>query len=334
MAQDTTQGTEAWSITSPPAVEKRPSLGQRMRTYFKGFHSTPDQERQSAEFWKTPTYTWANLEAKEWDEDKHPRVPAGSPQGGEWASAHTTTTEETLTPEQLAYYDKFLAESGLTREAVFNELMSKLVAKDGTIDTPLLTQARKWYAEANAWAHQIASETGISFEQAAAIIAAISPNSGWQVFTQFKTDERPDGESGNRIEAMLLARFWAKADHSRSADDLAKEFRSLYSPTGNNSDHHLGSGLTAAAIEMNANRAFSILKDGSLANIHGRLGTLKMASFYNNIGAPARTNDVTVDRHMAKVLYFASTKILSPKDVAALLNERALGPRQKKYPSR
>jgi SPP1 gp7 family putative phage head morphogenesis protein len=223
-------------------------------------------------------------------------------------SVRTQTEETGLHPKDLGKYEKALAAYGLTREQVEHEIAGRLTKADGSIDADLLAEARHWYPDANVFAHDLMGKADITLAQAVGVIAALSPQNPWERRTQY-------GVSGNRVDAQRVVAYYAEAAAAdRLPAQLALGVKARYDATGDNADHRLGPGIMATTDAVE--KAFAILQNGSMANLAEQLGTLKTASFYNNILAPGRTRSVTVDGHMAKALAFAAARngIAMPKD--------------------
>ena len=236
-------------------------------------------------------------------------IAGGHAHAGDSSTVVTTTEEAALSPKNRAKFEKALASYHLTREGMHAEILSKISNADGTINAELLAEARHWYPDAHAFATDLTGKADITLEQAVGVIAALSPQNPWEYKTQY-------GTAGNKYDAAAVVKYYAEhAGDQQTPAELAAGLKALYDPNGaTNADHHLGSAIFAPTPSIE--KAFAILRDGSAANLAAQLGTLKTASFYNNILAPGQTRAVTVDGHMAKALAYTALAqgIRMPKD--------------------
>jgi len=225
-------------------------------------------------------------------------ITGGHAHAGASSTVVTTTEEAALSPKDRAKFEKGLAAYGLTREGMRAEILAKISNADGTVNVQLLAEARHWYPDAHAFATDLMGKAPITLEQAVGVIAALSPQNPWEYKTQY-------GLAGNKVDAASVVRYFADhtEDHQTPAE-LAAGVKALYDPNGHNADRHLGPGMLSPTSSVE--KAFSILRDGSAANLAEQLGTLKTASFYNNILAPGQTRAVTIDGHMAKAIAYAA----------------------------
>lgn len=146
--------------------------------------------------------------------------------------------------------------------------MNRLMTEIGNaLTTATVSNGQLWYKEANMFAKSIARKHKVSLSVAAGVISAVSPRMNWP--------------RNKEIAEKVLANF---RDHNeKSAVDAAKAIGGCLSSN------------MAIAIRIARGEAISDVLTG-----------IKRRSFYNNIVAPGKTNDVTVDTWMQRSAMRAS----------------------------
>lgn len=224
-----------------------------------------------------------------------------------------------VTPDRIA--ESFIEHS----VANLLELHDRMPAQDRAV-------AKDWYVGANREAERLASEYGITDVQAAASIAALSPQKDW--FQNLSLAERVIDASVNHADrawdpgmSETLGNIFGgekygalrAAVEGRRLSDLSDPVERAawirtYDQTHNDSAFPItsprgdlvGTQTTASGAPARIQwgslaevaKAVSVLEDGSLENVSALLGRQhKIRSFYNNIIEPTNDSDVTIDTH-------------------------------------
>jgi hypothetical protein len=178
-----------------------------------------------------------------------------------------------------------------------------------------------WYVGANRVAGELAQKHGVDVEEAAGVIAALSPQKDW--YQNVSLADRvlgiyAKGRSGEALpaEALTVARrIYGKPQYAedlaalggRSFDDLTTNQKSMYvrsydealsdrgydiiSPTGDRMRRATVKSGAPATAAWGSNReigkAISVIEDPSIENISRQMGGQhKVRNFYNNIADP------------------------------------------------
>lgn len=257
-----TSGMNEWRIWTGDAV----TIEKLVPRVGKAFKYDPDQARDEYGRWTDEAGgilepAVAGTETRANPED--------------WRAAPTSYTG--ITPAAGAALDAKLEQFGVSYEGVRAEIF-KVV--DG-LPPEKIAEAEAWYPNALKTAESLA-EGKATTEQAAAVIAAMSPQCEWE--TNIADAQRLiDFYDAHRDETWSAAQFDAV---------MRKEIGSL--ETG-------GRGMTAFS-QNGTIPAFEILMDG--ATIDENLSGMKVRSFFDNIMEPGGTREVTIDGHMQKVFGF------------------------------
>lgn len=150
---------------------------------------------------------------------------------------------------------KVSADYGIRSEAIASEISTKI----NDMDVSLAARSAGWYAEANAFASELAAKHNVSLKIAAGVISAVSPRMPWL--------------RNKNVADAILGQF--RNFSSLSAMDAAKEI-----------------GL---ALSTNVAMAVTIARG---ADIEIALTGTKRRSFYNNIVSPLSGDSVTIDTWM------------------------------------
>lgn len=144
-----------------------------------------------------------------------------------------------------------------------------------------IVKGKRWYPDARAFNERLAKRSGLSIEQVTAITAAMSPRTPWP-------------------QNMRLAERVALTHHQYTDEDPRAAGK------------RMGGGMSAFL-----GNAIAIARGGAIdTNLTGT----KRRSFYNNMLAPARTDDVTVDTWMQRAAMGAARKPMSLDDSVDYLN--------------
>jgi len=210
--------------------------------------------------------------------------------------------------------------------------------------TPGMTEfGHRWYAMAHNDAEQVARVGGVSVEQGAAAIAAMSPKTGWEpnvLFTYFVAEQvKKDPVVGEWLDQPVtknktthsVAEWMALEDVSVDAgarlSDLSIQHQSLMlrlagqidgqkvvtSPritvTGEATDRVYGNATPVTSGIQNALHILRADPADPMTAITENLNGHKTRSFYNNIVTAGGTDSVTIDTHAldAEILGYEST---------------------------
>lgn len=214
---------------------------------------------------------------------------------------------------------------------------SNLLSLYNSLSPEYRERAKQWYVGANKLSQEAADRYGVTLEQVAGVMSALSPQMDWyknydlgikllemhtnaqdEVFTQEMLDAlnvfatgTPKERFHKDIGKKILGKKLSELDGYKSAyfmrfynfiTNPEKGYR-VIAPEGNLEGFLLNNDGSKSRVEFanfkNMQDAISILKDGSKENISASLGIgHKRRSFYNNILDPfATTGDVTIDTH-------------------------------------
>ena len=215
-------------------------------------------------------------------------------------------------------------------EIFINGVKDNLLWLHDAFDPTMRSIATLWYDGANIMAQSMASEYGISLEQAAGAIAALSPQMDWyknmhiarlamdaivkngnspvtQEMVEYFRKEKPQfaeylenvvGTPMNELPKgrVRAAAIWAWSKLNRSFD------YQIISPDGTMGDYVLtktGKRAQAAWSSLAMiDKAAEILLNNDIEKISKALGNEhKIRNFYNNIVNPSRGSDATIDTH-------------------------------------
>jgi hypothetical protein len=164
---------------------------------------------------------------------------------------------------------------GLTQPTLEKEIASKLT-------TQTLADGKEWYPQANSLADELATENGVTTEQAAGVIAALSPQTPW--LRNEYLAERTIGMVDEYPDEM-------------TAEDVAD--------------------WDGGTLRENLIPAINIVRGKS---IDSQLTGVKRRSLYNNIVNPYGTDSVVIDAWMQRSVISASSNDLSLDDSRAFVN--------------
>lgn len=194
-----------------------------------------------------------------------------------------------LSPAAIESVYGMCAAQGVTHEALVAELEDRIGGKDAAV----MQEAADWYPQAHDSAQRFADDSNgrISFDQAAAVIAAISPRCDWDL----------NIEAARRICALV---------GSGDADGLSDDEATVLLKQRYEQD-------TGKGMSIFDNRVSLAFKLARGADIDTTLHGLKVRSFFDNISEPGQTREVTNDGHMTKL--FGAISDISSKDAGTLL---------------
>lgn len=179
---------------------------------------------------------------------------------------------------------------------------------DHAQSNPQYEALKNWYVDANNKATQMAKETGVSEDQAAGMIAAMSPAVPWNIISSKGELRYPNVENAATI---------AKAMKMDSAITFTPELVGGLSKYEKYTGFSKMQGETHKLSELSAEQVSYILKplvQAYPANItkavkiaRGQapadvLGGAKVRSFYSNIVYPSKPSGVTIDTWMIRNL--------------------------------
>jgi hypothetical protein len=233
-----------------------------------------------------------------------------------------------ITPEEAAENP----EKALNK--FINHVADNLTWLHDQIPSSIRGISKLWYDSAHVLTKDISRRYGLSHEQVAGIVAALSPKNEWnnnieiakRVIDTYKTKQNATWtpEMGKRFAeiapknpdlALLIDRIRGKKlSELQGADEKAAWIRlydeshnvpqkSNYAPDGsirgfarNDSGSISKSSWSSLPATM---KAVNMIEDGSMENIHTLLGEAhKIRNFYNNIIDPwNKSGDVTIDTH-------------------------------------
>jgi hypothetical protein len=257
-----------------------------------------------------------------------------------------------LSPDQLAnpaqYADSII-------EKAVDHFKNNLVDMYNRIPESIRGISKQWYDSAHQMSKQMANQYGIKHEQAAAVIAALSPNNPWDnnVGMAQRLMERWKNDKGRIWDDQMDQ----KLSTIRNAKSTKPEFRGLLdSVRGHNYADLTASTNAALRVKQGlwlrmadqaygdpqipvyapdgtirgsqkiawgpydaVAKAVDILENGSIQNINDLLGQgHKIRNFYNNIISPNSTRGhVTIDTHAVGAAHW---KPFSQKDVEVAHN--------------
>ena len=208
-------------------------------------------------------------------------------------------------------------------DAYQNQMADNLDFLYGQMPGNVVETAKNWYRGANQLASGLSNRYGASVEQAAGVLAALSPQKDWyqnvsladRVFDSYEAGVRAGNALPDKKHAAKLKELYAKKEYAENVDAVLKRpfaeltdiqkamwVRShdqafsdrgydIISPTGES----MGPALTAkgerATAAWGSNneiaKAIRVIENGDIDNISMQMGEQhKVRNFYNNIVAP------------------------------------------------
>lgn len=208
--------------------------------------------------------------------------PYHSKTDGKFASKNggTGLIKAAATYDELSPAGKKAVVSAETKAGVTRAGMSAEI--DSKINDANIAEGRAWYTEAQTFNNDLATRSGLSIEQTAAITSALSPQTPWPRNKQL-------------------------------AEKVAMTHKDYDGVLPTHKDRHgkLDTPAEAAGRKMggtlskNSGVAFEIARGGS---IDEHLTGVKRRSFYNNMVDPKNSKDITIDTWMARAAMHTSTK--------------------------
>ena len=259
-----------------------------------------------------PARKFATARIKEWDESLHPRDDLGrfGEGGDEGVSSITDTTPLSIVPGDQWFTELSPGAQTLVQDTMkeygvkTTDLKDEIMTRLGGPNTEAVRAAAEWYPTANMIAQAMSAESEGKFtqEQAAAVLAVLSPQCAWT------TDEET---------AARMGEYWVNGGADRYEIDrvemgeevalmqMTADFRQEWKDEGWGGVGVDGSNRSNLALPENITLGFGMLLD--TGRIDETLDSVKVRSFYENIMSPDGTDDVTVDVHMGKVTGFAES---------------------------
>ena len=212
---------------------------------------------------------------------------------------------DAVTPEQQTLIQARMKKLGIDMEAGVAAANTML---DHAQSDPSSESMKNWYVDANKKSANMAKETGVSNDQAAGMIAAMSPAVPWNIISSKGELRYPNVENAATI---------AKAMKMDSAITFTPELVTGLSKYEQYTGFSKMQGETHKLSELSAVQAGYILKplvQAYPANIakairiaRGEapasvLGGAKVRSFYSNIVYPHQPSGVTIDTWMIRTL--------------------------------
>ena len=232
---------------------------------------------------------WTGLREAERDERKfnpaEARIPGGKG-GGRWTKGGATvgdavkgalgtgTRASDLDERGKAALKTNLKKYRLTQRGLEDELES-------VVGLSHAGKSRQWYPQAHKYAESLGKKHGLSTEQAAGVISALSPRTKWP---------------RNKVLAEHVLTEYKKYEGLSPVDAA----------------HRIGGGLSA-----NIAAAVRIARGEDVSTT---LTGVKRRSFYNNILVPGKTDDVTVDQWMQEVASRVSKRKMTVDDALDFTN--------------
>jgi len=208
-------------------------------------------------------------------------------------------------------------------DAYQNQMADNLDFLYGQMPGNVVETAKDWYRGANRLASGLSNRYGASVEQAAGVLAALSPQKDWyqnvsladRVFDSYEAGVRAGNALPDKKHAAKLRELYAKKEYAENVDAVLKRpfaeltdiqkamwVRShdqafsdrgydIISPTGES----MGPALTAKGDKATAAwgsnneiaKAIRVIENGDIDNISMQMGEQhKVRNFYNNIVAP------------------------------------------------
>ena len=208
-------------------------------------------------------------------------------------------------------------------DAYQNQMADNLDFLYGQMPGNVVETAKDWYRGANRLASGLSNRYGASVEQAAGVLAALSPQKDWyqnvsladRVFDSYEAGVRAGNALPDKKHAAKLKELYAKKEYAENVDAVLKRpfseltdiqkamwVRShdqafsdrgydIISPTGES----MGPALTAKGEKATAAwgsnneiaKAIRVIENGDIDNISMQMGEQhKVRNFYNNIVAP------------------------------------------------
>jgi len=192
-----------------------------------------------------------------------------------------------MNPQSVAAFNHALEEHGVRVSDLKDEIEKKM--------TPdRLEAAKSWYPQAGALARELSSGQRINMGQAVAAVACLSGRCKW---------ETANGEGEVKYARSMAAFVEAGRADGLSPKDAVAAWKADYRATNTNivqSGANKGNPVGAAIMNSFAEKAMAVMTGSR--SVEDVLTENKQRSFYDNIMAPGRTDEVTVDTHMVKCI--------------------------------
>jgi hypothetical protein len=221
----------------------------------------------------------ARDEAGRWTSGGAPQVPLSPITGGQYFSD--------LSPGAQAFVDSKLAKFGVDRGDLVTEVRGRMTPE-------LLAQGAAWYQDARDLALGMGrvSLGAVTPEQAAAVIAVMSPQCPWEM---------------NAETAARMADWYGQGNgEGMTPEEATAQFRADWTANGWAGVGTTGDNRGNGVLPDNMTKGFDLMM-GPPPEPAEVLTTNKVRSFDNNILYLGQTTDVTVDIHMSKAFGFASS---------------------------
>lgn len=232
-----------------------------------------------------------------------------------------------ITEKQRKNAEDWFAERGLSRESMAEQARSMLSPQ-------ALEDGKVWYQEGHDYSAELGARHGISTDAAAGAVAALSPNTEWElnkrvaeslvrqttaerftlqqdeVDTRLAEIEKRGEMTPRRLEEhrQFLQRYVGSTRTSRiPTEDLAKLV----------GGSQVFANKEKAIRIVRGERPRTVLGDGS-----GSRTGMKVRSFYDNLTRPSTSQEVTIDRRMIDALLGSGSQV-SEADRAAIFSNPA-----------
>lgn len=236
----------------------------------------------------------------------------------------------TVSPRMQQNAEDWFAERGLSRESMAAQarsMMSPQALEDGKV----------WYQEGHDYAAELGARHGISTDAAAGAVAALSPNTEWElnkriaeslvrqttaerftlqqdeVDTRLAEIEKRGEMTPRRLEEhrQFLQRYVGSTRTSRiPTEDLAKLV----------GGPQVFANKEKAIRIVRGERPRTVLGDGS-----GSRTGMKVRSFYDNLTRPSASQEVTIDRRMIDAMLGSGSQVSEADRAAIFANPARYG---------
>lgn len=246
---------------------------------------------------------WQSVVVKEWDEDLHPRDEAGR-----FTDSDTGLTRSEANARQL------FRDHGWTPTRMQENLRGLI---ERARESGAYEEGLHWYQNAHDTAQGFADKYGVTIEQAAGVIAVLSPDTRWgrnvaeadrllQLVTSptwTYTAEESDARYTKALKMLSEARDEMSQEKYEKALARAEELNMAGQAligTHNTADlsaHDLAPYARIGTYYGNVEKAIEVAR-GDLSVIRGN----KVEAFVDNILHPDTSDKVTIDTHMVRVI--------------------------------
>jgi DNA topoisomerase IB len=211
-----------------------------------------------------------------------------------------------ISARQKTNRDAWLAERGVTREQIRQNVLNVF----DRASPAARTEGLSWYPDAHAEADRLGRTYGVPTEQAAAVIAALSPRTNWDL------NKVQAGRVLDAINTPMDVRI--EPDRAERADRLFKtNLARVEGTTVNTAD--LSPVERIAVYPGLYGLPDGLIKGARVASGEDPddvLGGSKVRSFFNNMNDPTDAHSVTIDTHMVRAAFDSIE--LSDKDYEAI----------------